>query len=328
MKILKFKDLTKEKIIISIDRLTRFKNPQIKYKRVFTDILTTCLIEPKLKKSEIENLSPLDLKNIAVLILNHSIDNISNTGDENYIINQKLLEYENLTFIISKETEILLDNKIKYNKCLDLINNTSPKNLLWLKELCNNTNIIECRKNLALKFPITKVILVEGITEEILLPKFSQIYNFDFNKEGIYIISAGGKNQVVKLYYELVEQLKIPIFVLLDNDAVENCIQIQQKLRQKDKLHKIKSGEFEDLLPLNLIKKTLNYELNNISMLEQNTLEKDLPKVKILEEIFKTRGLHEFKKADFAQSVNINITDINDISEEIKEIFDEIKKLN
>ena len=34
-------------------------------------------------------------------------------------------------------------------------------------------------------FPIEKVVIAEGITEEILLPKFSQILNFDFDENGI-----------------------------------------------------------------------------------------------------------------------------------------------
>ena len=37
---IKIKPLTKEQILISLDRLTRFKNPEIKYLRVFKDIIT------------------------------------------------------------------------------------------------------------------------------------------------------------------------------------------------------------------------------------------------------------------------------------------------
>ena len=48
---LKIKPLLKEQIIISIDRLTRFKCPEEKYLRVFSDIIVSSLIEPKLKKS-------------------------------------------------------------------------------------------------------------------------------------------------------------------------------------------------------------------------------------------------------------------------------------
>ena len=45
---------------------------------------------------------------------------------------------------------------------------------------------------------------------------------------------------------------------------------------------------------------------------------------KILEEIFKTKGLHEFKKSEFAKLVREEILTGEDISEEIIEIINEI----
>ena len=50
---MKYKLLTEEQILISIDRLTRFKETKQKYLRVYSDILVSNLIEPKLKKVEI-----------------------------------------------------------------------------------------------------------------------------------------------------------------------------------------------------------------------------------------------------------------------------------
>ena len=47
--------------------------------------------------------------------------------------------------------------------------------------------------------------------------------------------------------------------------------------------------------------------------------------MKILEEVFRTRGMHEFKKVEFAQMVKKNILSDEDISAEIREIIDEIK---
>ena len=163
-----------------------------------------------------------------------------------------------------------------------------------------------------------------GITEEILLPRFAKICGYDFDKNGIYIVSAGGKNQVVKYFYNFADCLKIPIFVLLDNDAKDNLKQIQPKLRPIDKVHLLKSGEFEDLLPNNLIIKTLNYATKNISIAPIEEIEKYGSKVEFLEEFFKHRGLHEFKKSEFAQEVKTNIQNMNDISNEIKEIIEEI----
>lgn len=322
---MKYKKLTKEQILISIDRLTRFKNTKEKYLRVFIDILLSCLIEPKLKKSEIEAMDYALITEYVVEILNNSINNSVFSNK----INNILKEYENNIFKNDYETQKLLNNNINYNEIVDLIPNDAPINLIWLKELVNNDIKIDIlREKKALKYPIKEVILVEGITEEILLPKFAQYLDYDFYKKGIQIISAGGKNQVVKKYYELSSELKIPIFVLLDKDAEENICQIQPKLRVNDRIHLVSCGEFEDLLPKSLIIKTVNSHFKNFLSITKEDFDKEIPTAKILEEIFKTKGLHEFKKAEFAKLVKENITDLTDVSDEIRTIITEIANIN
>lgn len=325
MKNSKVKPLTKSQIIISIDRLTRFKNTETKYLRVFKDILTQNLIEPKFKKTDLEKMDYSELRNWAEFVINYSLEMAGLTLENDYLINQRLLNYENSVFKNNKNVQELLNNKINYKACLSYIDEKSPKNLLWLKNLEISSDIRKSRFDNSLRFPVEKVVIAEGATEETLLPEFAKRCGYDFDKEGIYILSAGGKNQVVKLYYQLVESLKLPIFVLLDKDAKENLEEIQPRLRDIDKIHLLDCGEFEDLLPIKLVERTLDYELKNISMLEKEKLNEDIPRVKFLEEVFKTRGMHEFKKVEFAQMVKKNIKYEEDISPEVVEIIDEIR---
>ena len=118
----------------------------------------------------------------------------------------------------------------------------------------------------------------------------------DFYAEGIQIIAAGGKNQVVKMYYKLSQEVKLPIFVLLDKDAEDNIRQIEPRLREHNRIHLVSCGEFEDLLPKSLIVKTVNSHFENFLSITEDDLQEDIPTAKILENIFKTKGLHEFKK--------------------------------
>lgn len=321
----KVKPLTKEQLTISIDRLTRFKNPEVKYLRVFGELITNNLIQPKYKKSDIEKMDSEEVKKLAELIINYSLENLGLPKDEDYIINQRLYDYEKSVYIISENIEKFLKNKINYKAFVTLIDENSPKNLKWLKALGSPMDIKQERFKNSLRFPVEKVVIAEGATEETLLPEFAKRCGYDFDKEGIYVLSAGGKNQVVKLYYRLVDSLKLPIFVLLDKDAKENLEEIKPKLRSIDKIHLLACGEFEDLLPLELVQRTLDYQLNNISMMEKEMLNAPEPRVKILEEVFKTRGMHEFKKVEFAQMVKKNIKTNADISDEICEIINEIK---
>ena len=322
---MKFKPLTENQIIISIDRLTRFKPTEEKYLRVFKDILVSNLIEPKFKKQDLEHLDYRTIRDLAVEIFNKSLKE-DNTNDLS--LNLKLKAYENSTFVNDKNVDILLDNSLDYVSALKLLKGDKPINLEWLNSLRENSDMYRMREEKGLQYPVSLVVIVEGITEEILLPQFSKVLGLDFLAHGIKILPAGGKNQVVKLYYSLSEELRLPIFVLLDKDAVENVNLINKKLRDEDRVHLLNSGEFEDLLPLNLILKTINSHLKNFASISIKDLEKDEPMVKILEEIFKCCGIHEFKKAEFAHLVQNQIKSTADISEEISCIIKSLQEMS
>ena len=322
---MKYKKLTKEQILISLDRLARFKNTKEKYLRVFSDLILSNLLEPKFKKSDLEKLSFSEIKNYATIIFNNSFE--FDSSSDKYI-NRILMDYENSVFNLDDETQILLENELNYIEAIKFITDDNVVNLKWLKSLASKQDLLQARNEYSLKYPIEKVILVEGITEEILLPAFSKFLNKDFYKMGIQIIPAGGKNQVVKMYYNLSKELKIPIFLLLDKDAEDNIKQILPRLREIDKIHLVSCGEFEDLLPHSLIIKTVNAHFKNFLSIQEVDLNISIPMAKILEDIFKTQGLHEFKKAEFAKLVKNNISKEADVSSEIIEIIDELSNFN
>lgn len=311
---LKYKKLTKQQIIISIDRLTRFKPTEEKYIRVFSDIILTNLIEPKIKKTDLLNMHYSEIRDIATKIFNGSFAQT----DCDTSINSIIKNNENRIYINNQETQILLENELNYKQAIKLLDTkTNVPNLKWLISLYKeNTQKIA---------DINKIIIAEGITEEILLPAFSDIMGYNFIDNGIKIIAAGGKNQVVKLYYRLKDKIKVPIFILLDNDAKTNKTLINKKLRKQDKIHLLDCGEFEDLLPKSLIKKAINNEFKNFVSIKISDLKTENSTVKTLEKIFKEKCLHEFKKAEFAQRIKEQITKTTTTSDELKDIINEIK---
>lgn len=323
---LKIKHLTKPQIQIAFDRLTRFKNTEDKYLRVFKETILSNLIEPKFKKSELDTMDYQKLTLLAATVFNQSIKLYSNELSKDYSINKILKNYEESTFKFGSKVKQLLENNIDFKSAIDLFEGDLPINLKWLKSLEYFTCSVSTREEFELKFPLEKIIITEGITEEILLPRFAIQQNFHFDKEGIHIISAGGKNQVVKLFYKLSEDLKLPIFVLLDNDATQNYQEIKPKLRAFDKVHVLKSGEFEDTLPHELILRALNNQFKNFAKVEMTELEQDSPMTHILENIFKEKYFDEFKKAEFAHLIAENLKK-EDISSEINQVFEEIKNM-
>lgn len=324
---MRIKPLTKDKILISVDRLTRFRFPESKYVRVFTDLITHNLLDPVFSKSDIEHMDYKTLREYGQDILNYSIKELTGENSSEITINKKLYEYENSIAFLDKNMQCLLKNSIDYHSCIQFINDNSAPNLRWLKALSESNDILQIRKMKGFLFPVEIVVLVEGITESTLLPEFAKLAGFDFDKNGVFVLPAGGKNQVVRIYYELYNQLKLPIYVLFDKDGARTSKEIEPKLRPNDRIHIINCGEFEDALSKNLVERTLNSVLQNISETDINIKEESGHRVKYLEEIFKHRGMHEFKKVEFAQMVRGNISSKADLTPEITEIIEEIKKI-
>ena len=193
---LKIKPLSKEQIIISIDRLTRFKNTEIKYFRVFKDIVLHNLLSPNFSKHELEQTDYETLTHYAQEVFNYSVKKLLGKLSEDYTINKKLAEYEKSIFKTDEKINKLLENNLDYSSCLELIDNNSPNNLQWLRALNSEKDIIQTRQEKAFKYPIEKVVLVEGATEELLMPEFAKLCDYDFDKNGVFVIAAGGKNRL------------------------------------------------------------------------------------------------------------------------------------
>ena len=97
---MRYKNLSKEQLIISFDRLTRFKLTKEKYFRVFSDIILSNLIEPVYKKSELQNLPACEITEIAEGIINASLNELCADAENcsKININSLLKDYENSVF--------------------------------------------------------------------------------------------------------------------------------------------------------------------------------------------------------------------------------------
>ncbi len=317
---MKFKTPDREYIKISLDRLTRFKPVGEKYKRVFDDILNKYLIQSETK---IADFSVEEKIETGTKIFNSAFNKLSD-----FKLNEIIKEDENKIFYLSDEDKILLNSKIDFQSALEMFSlEELPLNLKRLK-LQNSGKSEDIREKYATLYPVSKVVLVEGITEEILLIEFAKILGFDFKKRGIFVLGAGGKNQVARKYYKLVEEIKIPVFILLDSDAGETYNLILPKLRQKDFMYKIESGEFEDILTGSLIKNALNFHFAQ-NLIRENEFEQKGHAVDELHYCFKNNGWGDFKKSDFAKIIREYLIQAKNppVSDELKIITEKIKLL-
>lgn len=318
---MKFKKIPKEYFFTILDRLTRFEPACIRYKRVFDDIISKFSLDCKLK-----NLSVNDEIELVEEIFNSSINSDNNQNS----LNSTLMEIEDLYFYKNETSYQYLSSRINilsmFNEIKD--NKNLPLNLKWLNYIQQNSDFHINRINNALLYPIEKIILCEGQTEFILLNSIFKLFNINLDSKGILVLQAGGKNQVARKYYEMLEYVKLPFFILLDKDALSIKELIEPKLRKIDDLYLIKSGEFEDLIPVDILKNTIN-SIHSTDF-NCNSLDFDisLSMVENLENIYKKYGFGEFKKAKFAQQLKEFIdNNCNKNDFETSEIIDIIKVL-
>ena len=328
---MKFKDIPDLYIKVILDRLFRLKPAFERYERVFDDILNKFLIKENPHELDFSHLSIEEKIEIATEIFNKTADK---KCKNDYFINEYIKHEEERLFVENPLSQKYLDSKLNFKGALEIIKDDKdlkPNLKQLVKYNDTRENPITLRYNNSLLFPTEKILLCEGATEEILLDELAKICGYDFKKEGVFVLGAGGKNQVARKYYSMVENFKIPIFILLDSDANETKELILPKLRSFDRIYTIKNGEFEDILPKKLITDALNYKYNSCYRCLEEDFHKDAKTAKELYEIFKQKGFGDFKKADFAKTIKDYIKLFapkkEELTQEIITIAEKIKTL-
>ncbi len=333
---IKYRYLSFDELVINLDRLSRFKLPEESYFRVFSSIVTKNLISPAgFSKKNIENMPFNLLSKYVEIIWNSSVTKLFGKQKNNLEANKALRLMAKIPFKnIDKNTKILLNTKLHISPILNNIKyDISPLNIKFLikaNKIFNEKNKVSAKKLEALRhkyslnYPINKLIISEGITEEILLPVFASKLNHPFNREGIAILGAGGKSKSPALYLKLKDKLKIPVVILFDSDASEISEKLQKNICKKDKIILIKTGEFEDILSLNLIKRSLNNEYKPATPLTKEELHIYDRMCKNLEMFYKSRHLGEYKKSKVSCIIAKNIKYKTDITNGIKDIIENI----
>ena len=85
----------------------------------------------------------------------------------------------------------------------------------------------------------SKVLLVEGESESLILPFCFDRMSYDYDGKGISIVRCGGKNELDR-FYRLYSEFGIPCFILFDGDS--------QNAQTEDRNHTIKANR--DILSL------------------------------------------------------------------------------
>ena len=301
------KPMSVGEMILALDRISRFKFPSEKLKRVYVETICSHILKSD-KKEDVYNLENKILVENFTKIWNYSIEKNFSSFRNDFSLNENYINEEKKCYVLSRADIDLMPNNCDFST---LINNIKKS------EIPNNFY--------AYKTP-RKIVLTEGVTEEILLPEFSKIHGFDWGKNNIKIVGIGGKSRILRQYEILKKQLKIPIYILLDYDAKNIFEQIKKEMRKIDSGHLISLGEIEDIIPVNLFKNAINKEFKQQSKISVKDFDKNLSMVKNLKNIFKEKGFGEFKKAKMANLIKEILSSNIKLSNELLLILTEIEK--
>gem|GEM_PF-6944111 len=104
-------------------------------------------------------------------------------------------------------------------------------------------------------WPVQEVVLVEGITEEILLP---HLLKASHSLSQQLVIATGGKTVMAKHYANIRPWFNGRLRMVLDADAVDLVPMLEQSLNADDTLYLIPEGSIEDCYPLALFLEAVN----------------------------------------------------------------------
>lgn len=185
-----------------------------------------------------------------------------------------------------------------------------PEKLLhavdWMRAFLQKAEVAEVAALTGLPSPVKELVIVEGETENLLLPLFAKAMGLDFNALGIYLLPAGGKNHVLSLYRENALNLRLPICVVLDRDAEAIVDELSLNPRPQDYIFHIAEGEFEDMYDLPLMLQTINRYYQPYPELTEEGF-KEISKdsraqgcVQMLKAVWQAYNLGSFDKIKFA----------------------------
>jgi hypothetical protein len=188
------------------------------------------------------------------------------------------------------------------------------------------------RSNLPGGFLPERILLVEGPTEQIVIPHFARCLNLDFDARRIMLVPSGGANQVLRRYLNFRELVSIPIQCLLDGDVAQYAEAISEHLRDQDELFSLDSGEIEDVFSREQLTRIANsyIQLHKGSSVDAPVLIDEIGEEasnkEVLERLWRRRNWGSFDKIGFAQATTKSITQASEVPGELRQIIEKIAK--
>jgi len=153
------------------------------------------------------------------------------------------------------------------------------------------------------------IVLVEGATEQVLLPCLARLNGIDLLEQGALIIPAHGAKKMLREYLYWKKCVNLPIFCIFDRDAHMLAGQVSASLRESDHVYILADGEFEDLMRLNFLVDQVNQYFAANPLYDSSkpvSVSHFMPgkrRTVVLDKIWRQKELGKFEKVKFAQFI-------------------------
>lgn len=216
----------------------------------------------------------------------------------------------------------VLDLSLPEQPTEELVNELLPRIRDWIGEV-----FPEFSQRANVPRPIQAIVLVEGSTEELLIPASARALGYNLDREGIFIQPVGGKNQMLQQYINYIEHLAVPISIVLDRDAHSMRPDLAYYQRPQDQILILEEGELEDIYALDPIVKTINkyYQPHPLLTLAGfRKMEGSEGRVKTLQALWHDLGLGLFDKIEFAQYLAQSLRSGKQVSSPMKYLIQKL----
>jgi hypothetical protein len=171
------------------------------------------------------------------------------------------------------------------------------------------------------------IVLVEGQSELIVLPHFARLKGEPLESLGALVIASGGAKQVARRYLTMKDVLNIPIVCVFDGDAEDSSILIEEALRDCDRLCCLEAKELEDCYSYEQLLKILQRQLAQTGQAltsESLDIPKEGPRKEALNKLFRSCGLGDFDKIEFAKSTVSLARSKEDVPDDMSKVIEDV----
>lgn len=226
---------------------------------------------------------------------------------------------QKLTEIVSESPDLVKELRVQYFS-------EFLKSVIYISEGLERGRLLTPPRT------INCILLVEGKSEYISLPRFASSLDMDFHLLGVLLVNSEGKSNIPNDFLKYKKAFRgVPIVCVLDRDAMEQEKEIDRMMRtapEGSKCFRSDEGSFVDHISSEQIATLLNILYPDGDLIQVSDFEGVTPPILgQIEAIVKKKKLAEYDKVAFAELASKTIRDLEEIPSFFRMVIEYLQKI-